>query len=96
MAARKGLQRVPRLGKLSPRYVEPFRIISRNGLVACEIDLPPQLAGLHHVFHVFMLRKAEIPESVTADYKDLEILTDASIVERPVQILENREQILRG
>ena len=112
VAARKGLQKVPRLWKLAPRYVGPFRIISRIGSrvdlaadesdlspqrpVAYELDLPLQLAGLHPVFHVSMLRKAEVPESVTADYRDLEILTDAFIVERPVQILDRREQILRG
>ena len=39
---------------------------------------------------------AEIPESVTADYRDLEILTNASIVERPVRILDQLEQNLRG
>src|SRR4051812_4480309 len=103
---------MPRLGKLAPRYVGPFRIISRIGSradtaadepdlppqrpVAYELDLPPQLTGLHPVFHVSMLKKAEVPESVIAEYRDLDILIDASIVERPVQILDRREQILRS
>src|SRR5436189_2594429 len=46
VAARKGLQKVSRLGKLAPRYVGPFKIISRVGsrvdTAADEPDLPPQ------------------------------------------------------
>lgn len=96
MARRKGLQRVPRLGKLALRYVEPFKVFTRIGLLTYRIELPPQLVGLHLVFHVSMPRKADVKESKIVDYKDLEILSDVSTVERLVQILDWRVQILRG
>ena len=97
VAARKALQRTPRLGKLAPRYVGPFRITERIGPVAYRLELPPQLAGLHPVFHVSMLRKSEkrIGPSIV-DYQDLEILTDVSVEERPVRISDRREKVLRG
>src|SRR5436853_5456332 len=95
--ARKGLRKSPRLGKLAPRYVGPFRIAYRVGPVAYRLELPPQLAGLHPVFHVSMLRKSEKrirPQIV--DYQDLDILTDASVEERPDRVSDRREQVLRG
>src|SRR5438270_8567082 len=55
VAARKGLMKVPKLGKLAPRYVGPiFLVISRVGSVAYHLRLPPQLSGLYLVFHVSM------------------------------------------
>jgi hypothetical protein len=38
--------------KLAPRYVNPFKIISRKGEVAYQLDLLPQLLDIHDVFHV--------------------------------------------
>jgi hypothetical protein len=39
-------------GKLSPRYVSLFKIISHKGEVAYQLELPPQLSDVHDVFHV--------------------------------------------
>ena len=41
-----------RLGKLSPRYVGPCKVMERVGAVAYRITLSRALAGLHDVFHV--------------------------------------------
>lgn len=46
-------------GKLSPRFVEPFEILDRISSVAYRLALPPQLSGVHNVFHVSMLQKYE-------------------------------------
>jgi hypothetical protein len=42
--------------KLAPRYVGPFKIISRKGEVAYRLELPPQLLDVHNVFHVSRLK----------------------------------------
>jgi hypothetical protein len=48
----RGTRRFKVKGKLAPRYVGPFKIISRKGEVAYQLELPPQLSDVHDVFHV--------------------------------------------
>ena len=38
-------------GKLSPRYIGPFKILARKGEVAYELELPARLSDVHNVFH---------------------------------------------
>jgi len=61
----KNMLRFGLKGKLTPRFIGPFRILQRVGPVAYKLDLPPQLAKIHDVFHVSLLRKADVdpPES---------------------------------
>ena len=42
---------------LSPRFIGPFEILERVGTVAYRLALPPNMSGVHEVFHVSMLRK---------------------------------------
>ena len=53
----KGVLRFGKLGKLSPRYFGPYRIVERIGEVAYLLELPSDLDCIHDVFHVSMLRK---------------------------------------
>jgi hypothetical protein len=50
-------------GKLAPRYIGPYEVIERIGSVAYRLALPPYLNKIHDVFHVLMLRKAEVDPS---------------------------------
>ena len=79
----KGVLRFGKRGKLSPRYIGPYRIVERIGEVAYRLELPSDLDRIHDVFHVSMLRKY-IPDPS-------HVLT-----EQPVQILDRREQVLRN
>ena len=83
-------------GKLSPRYIGPLDILERIGEVAYRLALPPQLSGIHDVFHVSMLRRYEPDPSHVLQWTDLELDADVSYEERPIQILDRREQVLRG
>jgi hypothetical protein len=47
-------------GKLAPRFIGPFEIRKCIGPVAYEINLPSQLTKVHNVFHVSLLRKADV------------------------------------
>jgi hypothetical protein len=42
--------------KLSPRFVGPFEIMERKGLVAYQLPLPDSLRHIHDVFHVSVWR----------------------------------------
>jgi hypothetical protein len=48
----RGTRRFKVKGKLTPRYVRPFKIVDRKGEVAYQPELPPQLSDMHDVFHV--------------------------------------------
>ena len=82
-------------GKLSPRFIGPFEILERIGEVAYRLALPPLLSGVHDVFHVSMLWKYEPEPSHMLDWTDLEVDEDASYEERPVRVLDSRDQVLR-
>jgi hypothetical protein len=60
-------------GKLAPRYVRPFKVLDRRGEVAYQLELPPQLADVHTVFHVSQLKKClRVPEE-QLPIKELEL-----------------------
>ena len=54
---KRGVVRLGKRGKLSPRFIGPFEILERVGTVAYRLDLLPSMLGVHEVFHVSMLRK---------------------------------------
>ena len=57
--------------------------------------LPPELSGVHNVFHVSMLKKYVPNLSHVLRHEPLEIREDATYVEKPVQINDTKEQELR-
>jgi len=41
--------------ELTPKFTGPYQILRRIGHVAYEIALPPPVANIHNIFHVFLL-----------------------------------------
>ena len=52
---KRGVVKFGGRGKLSQRYIGPFEVLERLGMVACLLDLRPSLSSVHVVFHVSML-----------------------------------------
>ena len=50
-----------------------------------------QLAGVHNVFHVSMLRKYEPDASHVLNWQELDLQGDASYDEGPIEILDSKE-----
>ncbi|PRQ43373.1 putative nucleotidyltransferase, Ribonuclease H [Rosa chinensis] len=92
----KGVVRFGKRGKLSPRYIGPYEIVERIGLVAYRLALPPQLSQVDDVFHVSMLRKYIIDPSHVLPDQPITLTEDLTYEEEPVQILDCREQVLRS
>ncbi|KAA0060066.1 DNA/RNA polymerases superfamily protein [Cucumis melo var. makuwa] len=92
----RGVIRFGRKGKLSPRYIGPYQITERVGPAAYRLELPIELARIHDVFHVSMLRKYIPDPSHVLQEQPVELKEDLSYVEEPVQILDRKEQVLRN
>ncbi|KAK1406152.1 hypothetical protein QVD17_41439 [Tagetes erecta] len=92
----KGVIRFRKCGKLSPRFIGPFKIVDRVGKVAYRLELPEELSKLHNTFHVSQLRKCLADESTFVPIDDIEVDENLNYVEEPVSILDRRVKCLRN
>ncbi|KAK9076066.1 hypothetical protein SSX86_004399 [Deinandra increscens subsp. villosa] len=92
----KGVIRFRKRGKLSPRFIGPFKILARVGKVAYQLELPEELSGIHNTFHVSYLRKCLADESTYVPLDDLVIDDKLNYVERPIAILDRKVKRLRN
>nr|GEX34981.1 putative reverse transcriptase domain, ribonuclease H-like domain, aspartic peptidase domain protein [Tanacetum cinerariifolium] len=69
----KGVIRFGKRGKLSPRYIRPFEIIERIGLVAYKLELPEKLCGIHNTFHVSNLKKCLADENLVIPLEEIQL-----------------------
>ena len=92
----KGVLRFGKRGKISPRYIGPYEIVSKVGPAAYRLYLPLELSKVHNVFHVSILRKyIPEPSHVLRDHP-VELKDNLTYKEQPMQIVDHREQILRN
>ena len=92
---KKGVVRFYKRGKLSLRYIGPFGVLERVGVVSYRLALPPSLSGIHEVFHVSMLRKYTLDLTHVVDWGELVVDADGTFKERPVSIIDSRDMVLR-
>ncbi|WVZ97274.1 hypothetical protein U9M48_042823 [Paspalum notatum var. saurae] len=91
----KGVHRFGVKGKLAPRYVGPFQIIERCGLVAYRLELPPHLAAVHDVFHVSQLKKCLRVPKEAVDTSQIQVEPDLTYEERPIKIIDQKQRSTR-
>jgi hypothetical protein len=53
----RGMRRFKIKGKLSPRFIGPFKVFRRVGEMSNQLELPDNLSDVHNVFHVSQLKK---------------------------------------
>ncbi|KAI3670108.1 hypothetical protein L6452_41749 [Arctium lappa] len=91
----KGIIRFGKHGKLSPRFLGPFKVLKRVGLQAYQLELPPELSRIHNTFHVCYLRKCLAVEDSVIPLSELRIDEGNRCVEEPDTILERKSKKLR-
>ena len=82
--------------EVSPRYIGPFEIVDRIGPVAYRLDLSEELARVHNVFLISMLRKYISDPSHVLEAPEIELRDDLSYEEQQVQVLDREEKELRN
>ena len=92
----KGVLRFSKRGKLSPRFIGPYEIVSKVGPVAYKLKLPPELSRIHDTFHVSMLRKYILDPSHVLKEQPVQLKENLTYEETPMQIVDRKEQVLRS
>nr|GFA43547.1 putative reverse transcriptase domain-containing protein [Tanacetum cinerariifolium] len=91
----KGVVRFVKRGKLNPRYVEPFKVLTKVGKVAYRLELPQELSIVHHTFYVSNLKKCYADEPLAMSLEGIYVDDRLQFVEEPVEIMEREIKRLK-
>nr|GEU63619.1 putative reverse transcriptase domain-containing protein [Tanacetum cinerariifolium] len=91
----KDVIRFEKRGKLSPRYIGPFEIIERIGLVAYKLELPEKLCGIHNTFQVSNLKKCLADENLVITLKEIQLDYKLHFIEEPMEIMDREVKQLK-
>ncbi|KAD2393589.1 hypothetical protein E3N88_40566 [Mikania micrantha] len=91
----KGIFRFGKRGKLSPRFVGPFKILERIGSVAYRLELPLELSNIHDVFHVSNLKKCLTDESLLIPLEEIHIDEKLQFSEEPIEVMDREMKVLK-
>ena len=83
-------------GKLSPRFISPYEVIEKVGLMAYRLALPPDLEKIRNVFHVSMLQRYRSDPSHVVSSETVELSPNLTYEEEPVEILAWEVKELRN
>lgn len=80
--------------KLRPRYIEPYEIVERVSIVAYCLFLPEEFLRIHNVFHISILCKYLPNPLLVLEDPKVELITDLSYKEQPMQIIDYKDLVL--
>ena len=88
--------RFRKCGKLGPRYIGHFRVTTRVGRVAYQLELPTELSQIHNTFHVSQLRKCVDDETTVVPPEEIHVDASLNFIKRPIVILDQKVKVLRN
>ncbi|GKF79997.1 hypothetical protein Tco_0235565, partial [Tanacetum coccineum] len=83
----KGVVCFGKKGKLAPRYVGPFEILERIGLIAYNLRLLEELNNVHDTFHVSNLKKCLADANLHVPLDEIKVDKTLHFVKEPVEIM---------
>nr|GEZ15830.1 putative reverse transcriptase domain-containing protein [Tanacetum cinerariifolium] len=91
----RGVIRFRKRGKLSPRFIRPFKVIERIGPVAYKLELPDKLCGIHDTFHVSNLKRCFVKDDVVIPLDEVQLDDKLHFVEEPIEIMDREVKRLK-
>ncbi|WMV46030.1 hypothetical protein MTR67_039415 [Solanum verrucosum] len=91
-----GAMRFGEKGKFSPHYVGPYHILRNIGKVSYELEFSSDLASIHTVFHVSLLKKCVGDPMSIVPLEGLGVEKNISYEEVPIEILGHQIRKLRN
>jgi hypothetical protein len=92
----RGLDHFKVRGKLTPRFIGPFKITENRGKASYQLELSPQYSDVHNVFRVSQLKKClHVPEEQIR-MEELDASEDLSYQEYPVKILKMSDKVTQN
>ncbi|GKA70662.1 putative reverse transcriptase domain-containing protein [Tanacetum coccineum] len=91
----KGVIRFGKRGKLNPRYIGPFKIITKVGTLAYRLELPEQLSRVHSTFHVANLKKCFVDEPLAIPLEEIQTDEKLNFIEEPVEVMHREVKWLK-
>nr|GEZ33563.1 hypothetical protein [Tanacetum cinerariifolium] len=90
-----GVIRFGKRGRLSPRYIRPFKILAGVGPVAYMLELPKELQGIHSTFHVSNLKKCLADENLIIPLDEVQLNDKVHFIEEPMEIVDREVKRLK-
>ncbi|GJR05066.1 putative reverse transcriptase domain-containing protein [Tanacetum coccineum] len=91
----KGAVRFGKRGKLSPCYIELFKILARVGPVAYTLELLEELKGIHSTFHVLNLKKCLVKRDIVVLIDEIQLDDKLHMIEDPVEVVDKEVKRLK-
>nr|GEY48533.1 putative reverse transcriptase domain-containing protein [Tanacetum cinerariifolium] len=91
----KGVVCFGKTGMLAPRYVGPFEILERIGVVAYWLRLPDELNSVHDTFHVSNLKRCLADANLHVPLDEIKVDKTLHFVEEPVEIMDREIKKLK-
>jgi hypothetical protein len=83
-------------GKLSPRFIRPFKILKPVGEMAYQRELPDHISDVQDVFHVSQLKKCLLVPEEQLPMEELSVQGDLTYTEHPIKIIDTLARVTRN
>nr|GEU47307.1 putative reverse transcriptase domain-containing protein [Tanacetum cinerariifolium] len=91
----KGIVHFGKKGKLAPRYVGPFEILERIGLVSYKLRLPEEYNSMHDTIRVSNLKKCLANANLHVPLDEIKVDKTLCFFEEPVEIMKREIKKLK-
>ncbi|GJX89354.1 putative reverse transcriptase domain-containing protein [Tanacetum coccineum] len=91
----KRVVRFGKRGKLNPRYVGPFKVLAKVGVVAYKLELPQELSRVQSTFHVSNLKNCYSDEPLAVPLDGFHIDDKLYFMEELVEIMDREVKRLK-